>query len=56
MDFFIEYADAEMFRVDLLVKAFWNKTSALRNLEVLCDLLRRGDDSRPNALALQPLQ
>ncbi|CAG9333144.1 unnamed protein product [Blepharisma stoltei] len=51
--FFRDFGEKQMYRVDLLVKAFWNRTCVLRDWEAICELLRRGDPSRPGTSPLE---
>lgn len=53
VEFFKEFGDKQFYRVELMVKAFWSKTSAIRSWEVLTDLLRRGDMTRKNTTQLE---
>lgn len=53
IDFYNEHGAGALYRVELLVKAFWHRTNAVRSWEAICQLLRRGDSSRRT---IQPLQ
>ena len=52
VNFFTDFSDDHMFRVELLVDSFWKKTIAVRNWAAMCELLCRGSKTNTTELEL----
>lgn len=41
--FHIEFNETDYCRIEILIQALWNKTSAVKSWETMCELLKRGE-------------
>ena len=51
VNFHKDFKETELCRIEIIVQTLWNKTSAVKSWEAMCDLLKRGERSNTASLS-----
>ena len=50
VDFYKQFGESDICRVEIVVQTLWNKTSVVKSWEGMCELLKRGDKAHTTPL------